>query len=85
MIEDKNVLRRICESEGIKIVGCCHEWHTAVYFGPDPFPNLDCEYADYVQCTECGQWALQPRVDVGDGESEPYGEPYLFDVGEVFE
>jgi len=25
------------------------------------------------------------RVDVGDGESEPYGEPYLFDVGEVFE
>ena len=58
---------------------CKHEWHVAAWFGPDPFPNWECDHREAVYCEHCDQWAMLEYVEVDDCEFEPIGDPVIFD------
>lgn len=63
-------------------IECEHEFHVAVYFGPDPFPGWECDHREDLYCKNCGQWAVQEYIEVEDCEYEPVGEPILFEPGQ---
>lgn len=67
-------------TDGSALYECKHKWHTACWFGPNPFPDLE---GWEVHCEHCNQWAFQEAVEVDDCEWQPFGEPIIFDMDTI--